>query len=110
MQGTPAPFTAHHTPPLRCPKVPHSFRALLLLCVPQVKMPRARGLASRPKKKKPEWLADLASEEPETTEKIDGARDEGSSPRRALRNWRSCRRSRLEQSSVGRLQGPSTTR
>ena len=43
-------------------------------------MPRARGFTSRPKKKKPEWLAEPASEEPETTEKIDGARDEGSSP------------------------------
>ena len=52
----------------------------MLLCVPQVEMPRARGFTSRPKKKKPEWLAEPASEEPETTEKIDGARDEGTSP------------------------------
>ena len=42
-------------------------------------MPRARGLTSRPKKKKPEWLAEPASEEPEMTENIDGAQDEGSS-------------------------------
>ena len=36
-------------------------------------------MSSRPKKK-PEWLAEPASEEPEITEKIGGARDEGSSP------------------------------
>ena len=52
----------------------------MLLCVPQVKMPRVTGLSSRPKKKKPEWFAEPAVEEPETTEKINGARDEGSSP------------------------------
>ena len=52
----------------------------MLLCVPQVKMPRPRGLSSRPKKKKVEWLADPPSEEPEEADKTDGARDEGSSP------------------------------
>ena len=52
----------------------------MLLRVPQVKMPRHRGFSSRPKKKKPEWLAEPAAEEPEMTEKTDGARDEGSSP------------------------------
>ena len=43
-------------------------------------MPRPRGLSSRPKKKKVEWLADPPSEEPEEADKTDGARDEGSSP------------------------------
>ena len=36
--------------------------------------------SSRPKKKKPEWLAEPALEEPETTVKVNGARDEGFSP------------------------------
>ena len=48
--------------------------------VPQAQMPRVSGLTSRAKKKKVEWLANIAVEEAGVATKADGAQERGVSP------------------------------
>ena len=80
MRARTAPITCNFPPLVRHPLHPCLLLKPVHVYVPQCNMPRAKGLSSRPKKKKVEWLAEPASEEPDITEKIGGARDEGSSP------------------------------
>ena len=82
MRARTAPITCNCPPLVRHPLHPCLLLKPVHVYVPQCNMPRAKGLSSRPKKKKPEWLADPASEKPDTTEKIDGARDEGTTSAR----------------------------